>query len=286
MAVSKTTNSGSTWIRYSLTSGYGTTYSVEVDPVNSTTVYAGGYENSSGAIYKTTNAGNNWYKLSATGLSGYVYHLAIDPIDTDILYAGTSSGVYCSTNAGTNWTSTGFSGGQVNAVLIDPADHLNIFAGTNYNGVYRSTDGGSTWLQINDGLLELSINRLGIDPENYLFAGTTEGSVYRLQLEPGAVKENNETPRARSTVQVYPNPMTHTTTISYHLSTSMEVDLSIYDIQGRLVKRLSSGVQASGIHTRQWDGKDEKQEKVPAGVYLCELTTETTSRVEKIILLK
>lgn len=259
---------------------------MEVDPVNSAVVYAGGYENSSAAIYKTTNSGNNWYRLSATGLTGYVYHLAIDPVNTDILYAGTSSGVYRSTDTGTTWSSTGFSNGQVNAVLLDPADHSNIYAGTNYNGVYKSTNAGSSWSQINDGLLELSINRLGINPENYLFAGTSEGSVFRLQLEPGAVEENNIVPDTRLAVQAYPNPMTHLITISYQLCSSMEVDLSIYDIQGRLVKRLGKGMQEPGVHVHQWDGTDEKEDRVSAGVYLYKLTTETTTQVEKIILLK
>lgn len=254
--------------------------------MNSATVYAGGYENSSAAVYRTTNSGNNWYKLSASGLSGYVYHLAIDPISTDILFAGTGSGVYRSTNAGTNWSSTGFSGGRANAVLIDPSDPSCIYAGTHYNGVYKSTNSGSTWSQINDGLLELSINRLGINPENYLFAGTTEGSVYRLQLEPGAVEEDNRLPQKRINLHAYPNPMTSITTISFQLCQPVHVELSIYDIQGRLIKKLYHGQQEAGSHALQWDGKDAKQNKVPAGVYLYRLTTETMCQFEKLILLK
>ena len=194
--------------------------------------------------------------------------------------------MYRSTNAGTDWSSTGFCGGQVNAVIIDPAAPSNIYAGTNYSGVYKSTNNGSTWLPINDGLLELSINRLGINPETYLYAGTAEGSVYRLQLEPGAINENNSTPPMRMTLHAYPNPMTDVTMISYQLDKPANVELSIYDIGGRLIKKLSSGRHESGIHKQHWDGKDEKQNKVPAGIYLYKLTTETMSQFDKLVLLK
>lgn len=285
MAASKTIDAGVTWIRYSLSSGSGDTYCVALDPSNSNIVYAGGYESSAPAIYKTTNAGSSWSKLTATGLSGYVYDLAIDPISTNTLYAGTGSGVYKSTNSGVNWSSTGFSGSRTNALIIDPDDNSVIYAGTYTNGVYRSTNSGGSWTQMNDGLDELTINRLGINPGVYLYAGTDGASMYRWSLQVG-VEEAKENFEAGFVLFARPNPATRKTTIQYGLPKETRVSLGIYDIQGRLVKILVQGVQSAGLHAVQWDGFDEQNHTAGAGVYFFILATEQETTIRKLILVR
>lgn len=284
MAASKTTDAGTSWIRYNLSSGSGDTYCVALDPSNSNIVYAGGSESNTPAIYKTTNAGSSWSKLTATGLSGYVYDLAIDPISTNTLYAGTANGVYKSTNSGTNWSSTGFSGSRTNALIIDPDDNSVIYAGTYSNGVYRSTNAGGSWTQMNDGLDELTINRMGINPGVYLFAGTDGASMFRWSLQVGV--EESQNPETRLVLFAYPNPAKTNTTIQYALSRETAVDLAIFDIQGRLVRELIQGEQSAGMHTVFWDGHDEQKNLVAAGVYFYKLTTGYESAIGKLILVK
>lgn len=285
MAASKTTDAGVTWIRYSLSPGTGDAYCVAVDPSNSNIVYAGGYESSAGAIYKTTNAGSSWLKLTATGLSGYVYDLAIDPMSTNTLYAGTSNGVYKSANSGTNWSSTGFSGGRTNALIIDPDDNSLIYAGTYSNGVYRSTNAGGSWTQMNDGLDELTINRLGINPGVYLYAGTDGASMFRWSLQVG-VEESWENPATRLVLFAYPNPAKTNTTIQYVLPRETAASLAIFDIQGRLVRELIKGKQSAGMHLVFWDGYDEQNNLAAAGVYFYRLTTGYESAIGKLILVR
>jgi photosystem II stability/assembly factor-like uncharacterized protein len=285
MAASKSTDGGANWIRYNLSSGAGATYCLAVNPSNSNIVYAGGYESSAGAIYRTTNGGSSWSKLTATGLSGYVYDLAIDPVSTNTVYAGTGSSVYKSTNGGANWSSTGFSGGRTNALIIDPDNSDNIYAGTYSNGVYRSTNGGSSWLQINGGLGSLAINRMGINPGVYLFAGTDGASLCRWSLQVG-VEESQENLETKLVLCVYPNPAKTNTTIQYALPRQTAVDLAIFDIQGRLVRELMQGEQSAGMHSVFWDGYDELKNLAAAGVYFYRLTTEYESAIGKLILVK
>lgn len=285
MAASKTTDAGVTWIRYSLSPGTGCAYCVAVDPSNSNIIYAGGYESSAGAVYKTTNTGSSWSKLTATGLSGYVYDLAIDPLSTNMLYAGTSNGVYKSNNAGINWSSTGFSGGRTNALIIDPADNNTIYAGTYNNGVYCSTNSGGSWTQMNDGLDELTINRLGINPGVYLYAGTDGASTCRWPLQVG-VEEAKENLDTGFILFAYPNPAARNTTIQYGLPKATSVNLAIYDIQGRLVKTLVHGRQRAGLHVVQWDGSDKQNHTAGAGVYFFMLSAEQETMIRKLILMK
>jgi photosystem II stability/assembly factor-like uncharacterized protein len=75
------------------------------------------------------------------------------------------------------WTSLGPDGGSVCSVAIDPSDPSTIYAGTLGGGVFKSADGGATWRPINNGLTNLSITALAIDPGTHhtLYAGTGSG---------------------------------------------------------------------------------------------------------------
>jgi immune inhibitor A len=81
-----------------------------------------------------------------------------------------------------------------------------------------------------------------------------------------------------------PNPFNSTVTISYNLSTKSALsalNVSIFDLSGRLVERLFTGHQPAGEHSLVWNA-----EGVRAGVYLIRL--EGAGRVEarKVVLVR
>jgi flagellar hook assembly protein FlgD len=59
------------------------------------------------------------------------------------------------------------------------------------------------------------------------------------------------------------------------------VELAIYDINGRLVSTLYSGVLSSGNYTAVWDASSE-----PSGLYVAQLTSGNTVQTTKLVLLK
>jgi hypothetical protein len=63
---------------------------------------------------------------------------------------------------------------------VDPITPSTIYAGTRLGGVFKSTNGGGLWTPINNGLPELHMFSLAIDPydTNLLYVGTEEG-IYR-----------------------------------------------------------------------------------------------------------
>jgi hypothetical protein len=69
----------------------------------------------------------------------------------------------------------------------------------------------------------------------------------------------------------YPNPVTATTTIEYEVPYALPVKLTIYDLLGREVKHLVTGVQATGRHAVTWDGRDAAGRRLATGLYLYEL---------------
>jgi len=49
------------------------------------------------------------------------------------------------------------------------------------------------------------------------------------------------------------------------------VDLSLFDVQGRRVRRLAAGRQVAGRMLSMWDGRDERGQRVASGLYLVRL---------------
>jgi len=93
-------------------------------------------------------------------------------------------------------------------------------------------------------------------------------------------------PAVLSVSQVTPNPFIHGVSICYGIPEAVRTTVSIYDISGRLVEVLHDGTQQPGWHSVTWNGGDHKNTIYPSGVYLCELKTEDSKIVEKLILLK
>jgi len=85
--------------------------------------------------------------------------------------------------------------------------------------------------------------------------------------------------------RTYPNPTGGDTRIDFVLGTGGEVELSVYDVAGRLVRTLRLGVLAQGDHTAGWDGRDGSGSFVPSGVYFVRLKAGdlvTSTRVIKL----
>ncbi|GGF13726.1 hypothetical protein GCM10011383_26210 [Hymenobacter cavernae] len=85
---------------------------------------------------------------------------------------------------------------------------------------------------------------------------------------------------AKATVSSYPNPFSGSTTIAFTAAHSQDYQLEIYDISGRLVRKLQAGkAQAGQLVEVEWQAGN-----TPAGLYLARLTTGTTVQQVKLVL--
>ena len=66
-----------------------------------------------------------------------------------------------------------------------------------------------------------------------------------------------------------PNPFQGTTDILFQLASETMVDVSIYDVGGRIVRTLVSQMMSAGEHQVTWDGDLDGGGRAGAGVYLC-----------------
>lgn len=97
-------------------------------------------------------------------------------------------------------------------------------------------------------------------------------------------------PKNFSILSNYPNPFNPETTIRFQLEKTADISLAIYNIQGQLVKTLTSGEKAAGSHQVRWNGADQQGVAVAGGVYIYKLQindeTQSAQIVRKMLLIK
>lgn len=83
-----------------------------------------------------------------------------------------------------------------------------------------------------------------------------------------------------------PNPFINSTLIRYQIDERQEIKIEIYDISGRLIRTLSSGIVEPGVHNLRWNGKDAEGKRVPAGIYFCRLSAGNRIQSRKMVMIK
>ena len=84
----------------------------------------------------------------------------------------------------------------------------------------------------------------------------------------------------------YPNPFNPITTLRYDLPNDGLVNITIYDMMGRIVKTLVNGSQTAGFKSVQWNATNDKNEPVSAGLYLYSIQAGEFRQTKKMVLLK
>ena len=100
------------------------------------------------------------------------------------------------------------------------------------------------------------------------------------------VNNNDPHPRRFSLHQNYPNPFNPVTTLSYDLPEDALVNVTIYDMMGRVVKTLINSTQTAGYKSIQWNAKNDKNHPILAGFYLYTIQAGEFRQTRKMVLLK
>ena len=84
----------------------------------------------------------------------------------------------------------------------------------------------------------------------------------------------------------YPNPFNPVTTLRYDLPQDGLVNITIYDMMGRVVKTLVNSSQNAGYKSVQWNATNDRNEPVSAGLYLYTIQAGDFRQTKKMVLLK
>ena len=94
-------------------------------------------------------------------------------------------------------------------------------------------------------------------------------------------------PAAFALATNYPNPFNPATTIQYALPQSADVQLTVYNVVGQVVRTLVAEHQAAGRYLVAWDATNDNGQSLSAGIYFYRLQAGGEFHaVRKMLLLK
>jgi len=111
-----------------------------------------------------------------------------------------------------------------------------------------------------------------IDTSDYQFSITLPSEIETI---------SDQIPKNYALLQNYPNPFNPSTVISWELTDSRIVELSVYNILGEKVTTLVSEKQQAGHHQYLWDAGN-----MLSGIYFYRFNAGEFQDVKKMILLR
>ncbi len=173
--------------------------------------------------------------------------------------------------------------------------------------LYRSTEENGEYVKINESMIPAQGTATSGGSYSFIDAVEQSGTYY-YKLESIAFNGQSQffgpiaimltsadmrklvVPTEYSLSQNYPNPFNPETSIKYGLPEPAQVKITIYDVNGRLIRTLVSGQKSAGNHSAIWNGRDEIGRKVVSGVYFYHFKAigvkQSFSQTNKMILMK
>jgi len=123
--------------------------------------------------------------------------------------------------------------------------------------------------------------------------GLPMGKIYRAMRIPGLYENefinsdsnmnisNNVNPNNFSIKSIYPNPFNPSVNIEFEQSELSVISANIYNLNGQLIEHLFSGFNNIGSHNIIWYASD-----YPSGIYFIQLTNQSWSLSQKLMLIK
>jgi hypothetical protein len=222
-------------------------YALSVNSTN--TIFAGTGE----GVFRSSDNGAHWVSvnigLSKTDISALIAY------DTNTVFAGTfGNGMFRSSNNGETWSPINSGLLSLNIYAITASSKKRIFIGTK-GGVFQLPDNSTTWFPINSGLLSSKVLTIIVDSTETLFAGTYTGGVFKANIgSTSPVSVRTSTPQPASlNISFAPHPVLDRTRLTLDIPRAGMVEVSIFDVLGRLVQHGALGELAAGPHDVEQD---------------------------------
>lgn len=269
-----TTNGGIIWIRQTIPttkSLYGVKFT---DDNNGTAV---GYYQPGGTILHTTDGGLHWVSQSADPNTDFLYSVSFANSQVGMA-VGLFSTAIKTTDAGTTWTNfyPVNRSQHLNGVFLSDPDNAVIVG---YGVIVKTTDGGASWIEENTEAVLTSVFF------SDLLHGTTVGSNgVILHTTNGGITSADKRKKISmiyELLQNFPNPFNPSTTISFSLPQSQNVELKVFDMLGNEVALLLDEYKSAGEHKIEFNGSE-----LSTGIYFYQMKAGDFIKTKKLVLLK
>ena len=159
-----------------------------------------------------------------------------------------------------------------------------------------NSDGDSLWTKTFGGVeSDKGYSVKQTSDNGYIIAGTTASfgngflDLYLIRTIPdieNATASIQELPSSFYLHNNYPNPFNPITTLRYDLPEDALVNITIYDMMGRVVKTMVNSQQNAGFKSVRWNATNDAGSPVSAGLYLYMIQAGEFRQTKKMVLLK
>lgn len=148
---------------------------------------------------------------------------------------------------------------------LPPAQSLDAFVGKPTNGIWKLT----------------VIDQASSD------TGTLNEWCLRIKYGANVADVDGSTkPLSLNLMPARPNPAAPMAAIRFDLPSSGRIDLAVFDVTGRRVATLASGVREAGSHEAVWNGRDDQGHALASGQYFYRLMADGKTLTRKLLLVR
>ena len=235
-------------------------------------------------------------KAFADGTFGdFAYGHTAAPAFKYIIYS-TKRGWVSNVEAGTNSTQNGFMLGEDGSGLFHfspkripltwPQYNIIVDEDGDWDGMYMTIGGFGEEAAANDFLPH---PEEGLDILSHYPLVQLPYDQKRVTLGSAATAVSaieGELPESYSLGNAYPNPFNPETAILFSLPWEVDVQVTVYNQQGQMVRSLVNDTMGPGKFQVTWDGRDDNGVEVATGVYLYRIEAPNLSLHKKVTFLK
>ncbi len=260
-SVWRTNNSGQNWLKRNNTTlpSNGKINQLQIAPWDLDMLIA----TKNGTVYLTENSGQTFTNITNGLPNLFITNVQFSPeynfndFTAYVTFSGYSNNlkVFKTTNSGQSWTniSDGLPNVPANCVLIDPTtpNDEQLYVGTDI-GVFYKNSSMSAFEPYSIGLPNTIIEEMELQMNDGKIVACTYGrglwevpllsSLVGLEDGTNVLNENTE-------ISVFPNPFENSLDISYRIGKVSDIQIDIYDLQGKLIFRKSESNVPTGDYT-------------------------------------
>jgi glucose/arabinose dehydrogenase len=131
-----------------------------------------------------------------------------------------------------------------------------------------------------------SVSGFGEDADGELYIVDLGGEVFKIIRHPASDALETGRPGKFGLGPARPNPFTRSTRLDLQLDRDGDVAVGVYDVTGRLVRRLHAGFARSGMLPLSWTVEPLRRGGIPAGIYFVRAESAGRSETKSVVLVR
>ena len=177
-----------------------------------------------------------------------------------------------------------------------PSDALNYWMGIHTEGewpnIYQTGNNAEAdttfYFRVCDGQWRIYAPHFGseylVSPSEHQVSVPPEGGNYYFEFQytlQTSIGEKAVIPETFYVKQNYPNPFNPQTTIEFGMAERGHVEVTVFDLTGKVVQTLISGEVNAGVHKVEWNGSG-----YASGLYFYQVKTKNQNMIRRMVLIK